>query len=57
MIMILNPNLAKAEKQLYLTIQSIINIVLNIVTGVGSIIFNWLSCTNEYHKLRKRNKR
>jgi tellurite resistance protein TehA-like permease len=27
------------------------------VTGVGSIIFNWLSCINEYHKLRERNKR
>jgi hypothetical protein len=27
------------------------------VTGVGSIIFNWLSCINDYHKLRERNKR
>ncbi|KAL6229825.1 major facilitator superfamily domain-containing protein [Aspergillus navahoensis] len=27
------------------------------VTGVGSIVFNWLSCIHEYHKLRERNKR
>jgi hypothetical protein len=27
------------------------------VTGVGSIIFNWLSCINEYHKLKEGNKR
>jgi hypothetical protein len=23
------------------------------VTGIGSIIFNWLSCINEYHKLKE----
>ena len=27
------------------------------VTGVGSIVFNWLSCIHEYHKLRESNKR
>jgi hypothetical protein len=27
------------------------------VTSVGSIIFNWLSCINEYHKLKEGNKR
>ena len=28
--------------------------VLRSVTGVGSILFNWLSCIHEYHKLRKK---
>jgi hypothetical protein len=29
---------------------------LTLVTGVGSIVFNWLSCIHEYHKLKKKTK-
>jgi hypothetical protein len=33
------------------------SIQLQAMTGIGSIVFNWLSCIHEYHKLREGNKR
>jgi hypothetical protein len=42
---------------IYIEAERITGIKPLIVTGVGSIVFNWLSCINEYHKLKEGNKK